>query len=161
MKILREDGVKEFWKGVVPALILVINPIIQYTVFEQLKAKWESLSVATTGKKTVMTGWHFFILGAISKLCATGTTYPYIVIKSRMQLRAGNDAESRYNSVMDGFRKIIKHEGFGGLYKGIQSKLVQSVLTSAFLFAGKEVLFQYAVKLLMLLGMRAAVAAKK
>jgi len=37
LRILRNDGISAFWQGVIPALILVINPIIQYTVFEQLK----------------------------------------------------------------------------------------------------------------------------
>jgi adenine nucleotide transporter 17 len=54
---------------------------------------------------------------------------------------------------LDGFRKIIKYEGsttslivgVSGLYKGIEAKLLQSVLTSAFLFASKEELFNWAM----------------
>ena len=36
-QILHNGGLKELWRGLGPALVLVINPIIQYTVFEQLK----------------------------------------------------------------------------------------------------------------------------
>jgi adenine nucleotide transporter 17 len=56
--------------------------------------------------------------------------------------------------VMDGFRKIVKYEGVAGLYKGIFSKLLQSVLTAAFLFYYKEALYKYAVILLIVLGAR-------
>ncbi|KXS11358.1 mitochondrial carrier [Gonapodya prolifera JEL478] len=150
MDILKNDGPKEFFRGLVPALILVINPIIQYTVFEQVKAKLEA-----TRK---LSNFDFFLLGAISKLAATSITYPYIVIKSRMQLRQGTDENSRYNSIADGFRKIIRTEGIIGLYKGIESKLLQSVLTAAFLFMAKEILFQYAVSILVLVGARKAKA---
>jgi adenine nucleotide transporter 17 len=82
--------------------------------------------------------------------------YPYIVVKSRMQLKAGTDDATRYNSVSDGFSKILANEGVAGFYKGIESKLLQSILTSAFLFMSKEILFSYAVRLLVLLGARPA-----
>ncbi len=70
-----------------------------------------------------------------------------------MQLK--QDAKAKYSSLTDGFRKIIKNEGVNGLYKGIESKLMQSVLTAAFLFALKEELFGVAVKLLVVLNLRA------
>jgi adenine nucleotide transporter 17 len=62
-----------------------------------------------------------------------------------MQLR---QTSGRYNSVMDGIRKIINDEGFKGLYKGISSKLLQSVLNAAFLFMCKEALFKYTLQLI-------------
>jgi len=140
MDILKEDGPLALWQGVVPALFLVINPIIQYSVFEKTKSTLE-------GFRDLGNLDHFF-LGAFSKLVATSITYPYIVIKSRMQLRQSNDDSIRYNSVFDGLRKIIKKEGVQGLYKGIQSKLLQSVLTAAILFMAKEALFEYTLRLL-------------
>ncbi|KAJ3203334.1 hypothetical protein HDU82_006663 [Entophlyctis luteolus] len=136
MKIYKEEGILGFWKGIVPALILVINPIIQYTVFERLK-DWMQTRKNLRGAGA-LSAFDFFILGAVSKLCATAITYPYIVVKSRMQLKQSDDDKERYNNVLDGIRKILKSEGVGGLYKGIEAKLLQSVLASAFTFAFKE-----------------------
>ncbi|RIB19124.1 mitochondrial carrier domain-containing protein [Gigaspora rosea] len=150
LKIIEEDGIMAFWQGVIPALILVINPIIQYTAYEQLKVQLEKL------KK--LGNLDFFLLGAVSKLIATGITYPYIVVKSRMQLRQSSRESSRYNSVLDGIRKIIKDEGIGGLYKGITYKLLQSVLTAAFLFMYKEAFFAYSVALLKFINSRPLVS---
>ncbi|CAG8744747.1 20064_t:CDS:10, partial [Cetraspora pellucida] len=124
LKIIEEDGIMAFWQGVKPALILVINPIIQYTAYEQLKVQLEKI------KK--LGSLDFFLLGAVSKLIATTLTYPYIVIKSRMQLRQSSKESSRYNSVMDGLRKIIQNEGVNGLYKGITYKLLQSLALQHF-----------------------------
>lgn len=67
------------WRGIGPALILVMNPIIQYTAFEQLKnflvARRTNKLRATGGAATVATlsDWDFFLLGALSKLgkCTT------------------------------------------------------------------------------------------
>ncbi len=122
-EIIKTDGVKALFSGIGPALILVINPIIQYTCYEELRK--------IILKKRKATALDAFLLGAISKLIATGSTYPYITLKSRLQL---------YNKEHEGvsswqvFKNIIKTEGLGSLYKGIDIKLFQSVLTSAFLF---------------------------
>ncbi|KAI7907154.1 mitochondrial carrier domain-containing protein [Cokeromyces recurvatus] len=144
LQILQREGIAGLYAGVRAALVLVINPIIQYTVFEQVKNR--------LSKTKTLSNLDFFLLGALSKLCATGITYPYIVVKSRMQIN--QQGEERYTSILDGFKKIIAHEGIPGLYKGISSKIVQSVLTAAFLFLAKEVLFDWSVWMLVLLGAR-------
>jgi len=46
-------------------------------------------------------------------------------------------------SVFESLRKIVKEEGWAGLYGGIGPKLVQSVLTAAFLFAFKDALYAF------------------
>ncbi|KAF9184231.1 hypothetical protein BGZ51_003476 [Haplosporangium sp. Z 767] len=146
-EMYKEKGFAPFFQGIMPALILVANPIIQYTVFEKIKNR--------IAKTRNLTSFDFFLLGAVSKLAATSITYPYIVVKSRMQLKQSDDAKERYSSIMDGFRKIIKYEGVAGLYKGISSKIVQSILTASFLFMAQASLVQYVARLLTILGVRA------
>ncbi|EFI27698.1 peroxisomal membrane protein [Coprinopsis cinerea okayama7 len=148
--IIAKDGIAAFWRGIGPALILVINPIIQYTVFEQLKnfliaRRTTRLRAAGGAAAAVaaLTDWDFFLLGALSKLAATTATYPYIVVKSRLQ--AGS---TKYKSSVDGLLTILKEEGVEGLYKGIGSKIVQSVLTAAILFAGQRRIFEVTKKAL-------------
>ncbi|KAL4081827.1 mitochondrial carrier domain-containing protein [Scleroderma yunnanense] len=145
--ILSKDGVAGFWRGIGPALVLVINPVIQYTAFEQLKnilVKSRTAKLRARGlSKAVaaLSDWDYFFLGALSKLIATGVTYPYIVVKSRLQ--AG---QSQYRSSLHGLLTILKQEGIQGLYKGIGSKLVQSVLTAAILFAGQRRIYELTKK---------------
>ncbi|KAG6821256.1 hypothetical protein H0H93_002366 [Arthromyces matolae] len=133
---------RAFWRGIGPALVLVINPVLQYTVFEQMK----NLLIASRTKKlraagavasavAVLSDWDFFFLGALSKLVATGSTYPYM-------LQAGQANALKYKSAIDGLLTILKEEGVGGLYKGIGSKLLQSVLTAAILFAGQRRIYE-------------------
>ncbi|KAK7049544.1 hypothetical protein VNI00_005575 [Paramarasmius palmivorus] len=141
-KVMEKSGIQGFWRGIGPALILTVNPVIQYTVFEQLKnflvkKRTARLRAAGLVAAVVLSDFDFFILGAISKLVATLTTYPYIVVKSRLQ--AGH---VKYKSSVDGLKTIIKEEGFGGLYKGAGSKLTQSVLTAAFLFAAQRRIYE-------------------
>jgi hypothetical protein len=91
-----------------PALVLVINPILQYTVFEQLKQMLE--------KRRRVTPKDAFYLGALGKLLATSITYPYITVKSRMHV-AGRDGPRE--DMLTTFRRIIREEGYSGLYGGM------------------------------------------
>lgn len=58
-------------------------------------------------------------------------------------------APSAYASTTTAFMQILKEEGFAGLYRGLGSKLLQSVLTAAILFWAKEVLVGWAKTLVL------------
>jgi solute carrier family 25 (peroxisomal adenine nucleotide transporter), member 17 len=159
LDIIKSEGVGALWSGVVPALVLVINPIIQYTVFEQFKAVLEKR------RNSKLTPNDAFLLGALGKLLATGITYPYsniqrsddlilVTIKARMQLKQSKDANEQYTGTVAGLKKIVRDEGLTGLYKGeigfnisltvgVGPKLTQSVLNAAFLFMFKEFFFNH------------------
>ncbi|KAL1958346.1 hypothetical protein VTO42DRAFT_4663 [Malbranchea cinnamomea] len=136
MDLLRNEGPQALFAGVLPALVLVINPILQYTIFEQLKNIVE--------KRRRVTPTDAFYLGALGKLLATTVTYPYITVKSRMHVASKDGPKESLNGSL---KKIIREEGWSGLYKGIGPKVSQSVLTAAFLFAFKDVLYDAMVAL--------------
>ncbi|KAI0831626.1 mitochondrial carrier [Hypoxylon sp. FL0890] len=138
LALLKDEGPQALFRGVVPALVLVINPILQYTLFEQMKNAYERR------RKRNVTPTVAFFLGAIGKLFATTITYPYITVKSQMHV--ADDGQKR-ESMTQAIRRVIKEEGYAGLYKGIGPKVTQSVLTAAFLFAFKDVLYEQTVKL--------------
>ncbi|RMZ84056.1 hypothetical protein DV737_g1273, partial [Chaetothyriales sp. CBS 132003] len=129
--LLKEEGPGSLLSGVLPALVLVINPILQYTIYEQLRNALE--------KKRKVTSRDVFLLGALCKLLATTITYPYITVKSRAHVSKTSEG------MTDSLKKIIRDEGWGGLYKGVVPKVSQSVLTAAFLFAFKDVLYDFTV----------------
>jgi adenine nucleotide transporter 17 len=119
LALLKEEGPQALFAGVVPALVLVINPILQYTIFEQLKNVLE--------KKRRVTPTMAFLLGAFGKLIATTLTYPYITVKSRMHV-AGKDSQKE--NMMDGMRRIIREEGYVGFYKGMITEAHKAVAIS-------------------------------
>ncbi|KAI0803381.1 mitochondrial carrier [Xylaria sp. FL0064] len=137
LALLREEGPQALFRGVIPALVLVINPILQYTLFEQMKNVYEAR------RKRNATPTVAFFLGALGKLFATSITYPYITVKSQMHVAGNGQKEGMTQAI----RRVIKEEGYAGLYKGIGPKVTQSVLTAAFLFAFKDVLYEQTVKL--------------
>ncbi|KAJ1330252.1 hypothetical protein BSLG_009567 [Batrachochytrium salamandrivorans] len=148
-KIFREEGVMGFFRGLFPALVLVINPVIQFTVYERLRIWWEK----RIGRS--LHAFDFFVLGALSKSLATSITYPYIV--------KSNHVCSSSRAVMLPRDILLWEMELGKLfgpkallgYIWVSNPLLQSVLSAAFTFAFKEELFQSAMSLLVLLGVRA------
>ncbi|KAM3509607.1 hypothetical protein MY10362_000500 [Beauveria mimosiformis] len=136
MTLLKREGPQALFSGVMPALVLVINPILQYTLFEQMKN-------AVEGRRKVTPTIAFF-LGALGKLFATSVTYPYITVKSQMHVASGSSKKEGMSQTLN---RVVREEGYAGLYKGIGPKVTQSVLTAAFLFAFKDVLFDQIVRL--------------
>ncbi|KAK4982072.1 hypothetical protein LTR66_009498 [Elasticomyces elasticus] len=132
LSIIRDEGPTRLFAGVLPALVLVINPILQYTIFEQLKNFLE--------KRRRVTPKDSFYLGAIGKLLATSITYPYITVKSRAHVASQNKGPQ--DNMIQSFRRILNEEGWAGLYGGIGPKVTQSVITAAFLFAFKDALYE-------------------
>lgn len=134
LDLLKNEGPSALFSGVLPALILVINPILQYTIFEQMKNIVE--------RRRRVTPKDAFYLGAIGKILATSITYPYITVKSRMHVASKDGPHQTLNGSL---KKIIQEEGYTGLYKGIAPKVTQSAITAAFLFAFKDVLYDMMV----------------
>jgi len=85
-------------------------------------------------KRRKLTGYDVFLLGAIAKTVATVVTFPYLVVKSRLQMKS----DYKYLGTMDVLGKIWRNQGIQGFYNGISSKIVQSVLNAAFLFAFQD-----------------------
>jgi adenine nucleotide transporter 17 len=110
LQILREEGLSGLFAGVMPALVLVINPILQYTVFEQLKNTLE--------KRRRVTPKDSFYLGALGKLAATSITYPYITVKSRMHVAKAKDGQTKKEGMGATLKRIVDEEGIKGLYGG-------------------------------------------
>ena len=136
INIVKEDGVGTLFAGVLPALVLVLNPIIQYTIFEQIK----NFVVASKGKRLFTPIMAFFI-GAFGKLIATSLTYPYITLKARMHVKKNNletQGKEKNLFMVQEIKKIIHEEGLEGLYGGLGVKFVQSISNAAFLFYFKE-----------------------
>ncbi|XP_024526283.1 peroxisomal nicotinamide adenine dinucleotide carrier isoform X2 [Selaginella moellendorffii] len=149
--LYREAGLIGFWKGVLPTLIMVSNPAIQFMIYETLlKELTKKRKINKHGMKDV-SPLEIFVIGSIGKLGATIATYPLLVVKSRLQAKQaiGRDKSTQYTGTLDAIFKMIRYEGLTGFYKGMSTKIVQSVAAAALLLMIKEELVKVARKLLL------------
>ncbi|XP_042475105.1 peroxisomal nicotinamide adenine dinucleotide carrier-like [Macadamia integrifolia] len=139
-EVYDEAGVFGFWKGVCPTLIMVSNPSIQFMLYETLLKKLKARRASRNKGNDGVTALEIFFLGAVAKLGATVVTYPLLVVKSRLQAKqvTGGDKRHQYKGTLDAIMKMIQYEGLPGFYKGMSTKIVQSVFAAAVLFMIKE-----------------------
>lgn len=125
------EGIGALWSGVGPSLILVLNPAIQFSVYEALKRNINSKSTLT-----------FFLMGAFAKAVATILTYPLQLAQAR--LRHGS---SKMNTLTLLF-SILKRRGPVALFQGLEAKLLQTVLTAALMFTTYEKIVRFVFMIL-------------
>ena len=123
VKIAREEGISQLWSSVLPSLILVSNPAIQFMVYEMTKRK-----IKYTSESAVTV----FLMGAFAKLIATIVTYPIQVGQARLR------SSTRRISLLRCLVDLVRSRGVSGVYRGLEAKLLQTVLTSAFMFVVYE-----------------------
>ncbi|CAG2116347.1 unnamed protein product [Medioppia subpectinata] len=125
-KISQTEGLLTLWSSVLPSLVLVSNPALQFMIYELLKREAQQLL-----KTNELNGMIVFMLGAISKSISTVVTYPLQVVQSKQ--RYGTE-EAKKMSMIEILRWIVRKNGVQGLYKGLESKLLQTVLTTALMY---------------------------
>jgi solute carrier family 25 folate transporter 32 len=116
-KIYQLEGIKAFYKGLVPGIFGTIHGTIQFVSYEQMK-DFYAKKFHTTQFSTAM----ILTFSALSKLIAASTTYPYQVVRTRLQ-----DQHQKYDGVIDVIKKTYTREGIGGFYKGLVPALYRVV----------------------------------
>ncbi|KAI9253844.1 mitochondrial carrier domain-containing protein [Phascolomyces articulosus] len=68
---------------------------------------------------------YAFVLGSIAGAVGATAVYPIDLVKTRMQnQRSKVVGELLYKNSLDCFQKVVKNEGFAGLYRGLGPQLV-------------------------------------
>lgn len=142
-KIAATEGWARLWSGTLPSLILVSNPAIQFMTYEALKRQLQRLFPASE-----LGPMAFFFVGALAKAVATLITYPLQVLQTK--LRHGHSYEDlrKDADALQLASYIISKHGVNGLYKGMEAKLLQTVLTAALMFATYEKIAAFVFTLL-------------
>lgn len=63
VRIVRDEGVLALWRGLGPALVLTINPALQFTFYEQLKR----FTAQYVGGESNLKSYHFLVMGGAAK----------------------------------------------------------------------------------------------
>ncbi|XP_056163063.1 folate transporter 1, chloroplastic-like isoform X1 [Syzygium oleosum] len=150
--IMKEEGWRALYKGIVPSLFLqVSHAAIQFTSYEELrkvvielKAKGRKEGLESADK--MLNSVDYAILGASSKLAAILLSYPFQVIRTRLQQRPCTDGTPRYMDTWHVVKETARFEGLRGFYKGITPNILKNVPASSITF----IVYENVMKLLRL-----------
>lgn len=144
-ELYQDAGVRGFWRGVLPGLVMVANPTIQYMLYEWLQARRNRLRAQARLARAKPGAGEIFLYASLAKLGATLATYPLLLVKTRMQNArgkgggsGGEPADPHAGGTLHAIRAVYEREGLLGFYSGMHTKMLQSVLAAALLFLTKE-----------------------
>lgn len=131
-QIWKHEGIRGLYRGGGLALFGVSNGAIQFMTYEELK-RWRTdvarkrrtaADAASLGENEAiqLDNIEYITMSGMSKLAAIGLTYPYQVIRSRIQ----NHATAHiYPTIPACIRLTYRHEGLRGFYKGMAANAVR------------------------------------
>jgi solute carrier family 25 (mitochondrial folate transporter), member 32 len=124
-QIIDTEGLLGFYRGLLPALFGVSHGAFQFMAYEKLKAYrsrrkktqqvWSMSDSQETSTGDLNNG-DLLVISTLSKTFAGSITYPYQVLRTRLQ---AYDAAQAYRGIGDVILQILQQEGLRGFYKGI------------------------------------------
>lgn len=118
VKIYKHEGFRGYYKGLLPGIFGVSHGAVQFMAYEEMKNRYTAYKqVSITTKLGTM---EYLTFAATSKLIAAGITYPYQVVRVRLQ-----NQHYVYNGTWDCIKKTWKFEGWKGFYKGLGTNLIR------------------------------------
>lgn len=153
--LVAQEGLAGVYSGVGPALALVSSPAIQFASYEWMRSilvRARSAGIGTNGPAAaalLLTSADYFLLGAVSKILATLLTYPIQTLKSQLQMDHSPYARmGAVAAVVQCIRDMARsEEGLSSFYRGLKAKILQTGLTSAFLFVFRERIIELLTKI--------------
>ncbi|KAK0941636.1 carrier protein ymc1 [Friedmanniomyces endolithicus] len=94
-----------------------------------------------TTRKEVPT-WKIAFYGGLAGEALWISSYPFDVVKSKMQTDGLKAGEQRYKSMRDAFAQTFRQEGLGGFWRGIGPTLLRALPVSAGTFATVELVMR-------------------
>ncbi|KAI8993794.1 mitochondrial carrier [Trametes punicea] len=131
LKVMREEGgVRALYRGLVPTAMGVAPYVgINFAAYEALRGV-----ITPPGKSSVH---RKLLCGALAGSISQTLTYPFDVLRRKMQVTGMNALGYKYNGALDALRSIVRTEGVKGLYRGLWPNLLKvapSIATSFFTY---------------------------
>ncbi|KAG5974763.1 hypothetical protein E4U55_008054 [Claviceps digitariae] len=128
--IWQTEGARGFYRGLTVSLLGVSHGAVQFAVYEPTKRMYLNKRLGLgdggsgpVGENPKMTNEATMVTSSVAKLVAGAVTYPYQVLRSRMQ---NYRADERFGRGVGGVvARIWREEGVVGFYRGLVPGVVR------------------------------------
>ncbi|GKY92383.1 hypothetical protein MPSEU_000209200 [Mayamaea pseudoterrestris] len=131
-RIYRAEGLSGIYAGLRPTLVMAVpNTVIYFTSYESISCRLHDLELSHSVAPTwYPTGSAIPILaGGSARMLASSVTAPFEYMRTRQALMEGTNQP--HQGLWKDMTKVVRDEGFGGLYKGFRPTLWRDVPFSA------------------------------
>ena len=123
-QLIHKDGFFGLYRGFLPGVFGTLNGTIQMVTYDLMKHFWLKHLEHKKEKKQIdnakLDTFHFSTFSSVSKIIAVVCTYPFQLVKARLQ-----DQHQNYKGLWDLVKTIYRYEKFYGFYKGLIPCLVR------------------------------------
>jgi len=120
-KTFQLEGMRGLYSGFSAGLIGVSHGACQFMAYEEMKKWYARKFNVDTNQVKLATKWYL-LFSATSKLFAVCLTYPYQVVRARLQ-----DQHRKRRSFAHVVKSTFAQEGLSGFYKGLLPSLVRVI----------------------------------
>ena len=114
VKILREGGPAELYRGLTPSLIGVVPyAATNYFAYDSLRKMYRKIC-----KQEQIGNIETLLIGSLAGAFSSSATFPLEVARKQMQVGALSGRQV-YKNVLHALSSILEKEGIEGLYKGL------------------------------------------
>ncbi|GMF05063.1 unnamed protein product [[Candida] boidinii] len=154
IKMYKQEGLSSFYRGLVPSYFGLTHVAIQFPLYENFKKLFKVYELEEKFKNEHINAdllFRFIAASSLSKMIASGFTYPHEILRTRMQIHnIESDSipqkSSKPTNIKSNFKifsklnnyKLIKiilsvyqNEGLKGFYSGFGINLLRTVPSSA------------------------------
>lgn len=117
-KIYKNEGIKGYYRGFIPGLFGVSHGAVQFMTYEEMKNRYAVYKNRPINTKLETV--EYLTFAAVSKLIAAASTYPYQVVRARLQ-----NQHYAYKGMWDCIVSTWKYESWKGFYKGLGTNLLR------------------------------------
>jgi solute carrier family 25 (mitochondrial folate transporter), member 32 len=129
-QVFRKEGMRGFYRGTGISLIGNIHGAVQFAVYEPMKSIWRKYLAREHGGAVKehqgggkLSNTATLVISGAAKIAAGTVTYPYQVIRSRLQTY---QAEERFGKGIRGVTtKVWREAGWKGFYRGLGTNIVR------------------------------------
>ena len=132
-KLWRREGIRGLYSGLGPSLLGVTHVAINFPIYEKLKT-WQH-ERNQSDKLTLM---QILECSIIAKICATLTTYPHEVLRTRIQNQRVYHPDYVYYGVIGTAKRMWKQEGIRSFYRGLPTTILRVVPANSITFITYE-----------------------
>ncbi|KAK4853741.1 hypothetical protein QYF36_013838 [Acer negundo] len=122
VKIVREEGPGELYRGLAPSLIGVIPyAATNYFVYDSLRKAYRKVF-----KQEKIGNMETLLIGSLAGAISSSATFPLEVARKHMQVGAVSGRQV-YKNMLHALASILEKDGLPGLYKGLGPSCIKLV----------------------------------
>ncbi|KAF8638757.1 hypothetical protein AX17_001973 [Amanita inopinata Kibby_2008] len=129
-QIMREEGIRGFYKGLSASYLGVTEGTIQWVLYERLK----KMTASTDGRGGVSDWLGMLGSAGTAKCVASLITYPHEVLRTRLRQPRVNGV-LKYTGLWQTLKLVIAEEGARSLYGGLSAHLMRVVPNAAVMYS--------------------------